>query len=111
MRDARTAQLTLAGSDLKPYAPAQLEATGSWGLNVTLNWQRRTRVGGELIDGTGEVPLAEDSEQYDLEIRLAMPWSVIGGLTSPSYVYTSADQATDFPGFFAQGLSNSGFGR
>ena len=52
LRDARTAQLTLAGNDLKPYAPAQLEATGSWGSNVTLSWQRRTRVGGELIDGT-----------------------------------------------------------
>jgi hypothetical protein len=39
-----------------------------------------------------------------------MPWSsVIGALTSPSYVYTSVDQATDFPGFVAQGLANPGF--
>ena len=37
-------------------------------MNVTLSWQRRTRVGGELIDGSGEVPLAEDSEEYELEI-------------------------------------------
>ena len=88
----------------------QLKATGSWGSNVTLSWQRRTRVGGELIDGTGEVPLAEDSEQYDLEILFGNAVvRVIGGLTSPSYVYTSADQATDFPGFVAQGLSNPGF--
>ena len=110
LRDARTAQLTLAGNDLKPYAPAQLEATGSWGSNVTLSWQRRTRVGGELIDGSGEVPLAEDSEQYDLEILFGNAVvRVVSGLTSPSYVYTSADQATDFPGFVAQGLSNPGF--
>ena len=110
LRDARTAQLTLAGNDLKPYAPAQLEATGSWGSNVTLSWQRRTRVGGELIDGSGEVPLAEDSEQYDLEILFGNAVvRVVNGLTSPSYVYTSADQATDFPGFVAQGLSNPGF--
>jgi hypothetical protein len=34
---------------------------------------------------------------------------VISGLTSPSYVYTSAEQATDFPGFVAQELSNPGF--
>jgi hypothetical protein len=69
-----------------------------------------TRVGGELVDGTGEVPLAEDSEQYDLEILFGNAVvRVIGGLTSPSYVYTSADQATDFPGFVAQGLSNPGF--
>jgi hypothetical protein len=110
LRDARTAQLTLAGNDLKPYAPAQLEATGSWGSNVTLSWVRRTRLGGGLIDGSGEVPLAEDSEQYDLEILFGdAVVRVIGGLTSPSYVYTSADQATDFPGFVAQGLANPGF--
>src|SRR5688572_12846313 len=66
LRDARTAQLTLAGKDLKPYAPVQLKAAGSWGSNVPLSWQRRTRVGGELIDGGGEVPLAEDSEAYEL---------------------------------------------
>jgi hypothetical protein len=110
LRDARTERLTLAGNDLKPYAPAQLKATGSWGSNVTLSWQRRTRVGGELIDGTGEVPLAEDSERYDLEILFGNAVvRVISGLTSPSYVYTAADQATDFPGFVAQGLSNPGF--
>jgi hypothetical protein len=88
----------------------QLEATGSWGSNVTLSWIRRTRVGGELIDGTGEVPLAEDSEQYDLEIRFGNAVvRVVNGLTSPTYVYTPADQATDFPGFVAQGLTNPGF--
>ena len=42
LRDARTAQLTLAGNDLKPEPPVQLEATGGWGANVTLSWQRRT---------------------------------------------------------------------
>jgi hypothetical protein len=56
------------------------------------------------------VPLAEDNEQYDLEILFGNAVvRVIGGLTSPSYVYTSADQATGFPGFVAQGLSNPGF--
>jgi hypothetical protein len=110
LRDARTTQLTLAGNDLKPYAPVQLEATGSWGSNVTLSWQRRTRVGGELNDGTGDVLLAEDIEQYDLEILFGNAVvRVVSGLTSPSYVYTSAHQATDFPGFVAQGLSNPGF--
>ena len=40
-------------------------------MDVTLSWQRRTRVGGELIDGSGGVPLAEDSEAYELEILFA----------------------------------------
>jgi hypothetical protein len=110
LRDATTRQLTLVGNDLKPYAPAQLEATGSFGADITLSWVRRARVGGELIDGTGELPLAEDSEQYDLEILFGNAVvRVVNGLNSPSYVYTSADQATDFPGFVAQGLADPGF--
>jgi hypothetical protein len=99
LRDARTEQLTLAGNDLKPYAPAQLEATGRWGSNITLSWVRRTRVGGALIDGTGEVPLAEDGEEYELEI-LGPNDDVrrtVVGLTSPTFTYTTAMQAEDFP--------------
>jgi hypothetical protein len=101
LRDARTAQLTLAGNDLKPYAPAHLEATGNWGSNVTLSWQRRTRVGGELIDGSGEVPLAEDSEAYELEILDAPGGGVLRtetGITTTSFTYTSSMQAADFGG-------------
>jgi hypothetical protein len=111
LRDARTAQLTLAGNDLKPYAPVQLEATGSWGADITLSWARRTRVGGELIDGTGEVPLAEDAELYELEILLGdLIVRTETGLTSGSYVYTSAAQATDFPGYIdLQRLVNPSF--
>jgi hypothetical protein len=99
LRDARTAQLTLAGNDLKPYAPAQLKATGSWGSNVTLSWQRCTRVGGELIDGTGEVPLAEDSEEYEVEILDGPSGAVLRtetGLSGPEFTYTTAMQSADF---------------
>jgi hypothetical protein len=101
LRDARTAQLTLAGNDLKPYAPAQLKATGSWGSNVTLSWQRRTRVAGELIDGTGEVPLAEDTEDYELEILDGPGGAVLRtetGITTTSLTYTSGMQSADFGG-------------
>jgi hypothetical protein len=101
LRDARTAQLTLAGNDLKPYAPVHLAASGNWGSNITLSWQRRTRVGGELTDGTGEVPLAEDTEEYELEILDGPGGSVVRtvtGLTSPSFTYTSSMQSADFGG-------------
>ena len=101
LRDARTEQLTLAGNDLKPYVPAQLKATGSWGSNVTLFWQRRTRVGGELIDGTGEVPLAEDSEEYELEILDGPGGAVLRtatAITTSSFTYTSGMQSADFGG-------------
>ena len=56
-------------------------------------------VGGELIDGTGGVPLAEDTEEYELEI-LGPDDEVrrtVTGLTSPPFTYTTAMQAEDFP--------------
>jgi hypothetical protein len=91
--------IELAGNDLKPYAPVHLAASGSFGADITLSWVRRTRVGGELIDGTGEVPLAEDSEAYEVHV-LDPDGEVVRtvtGLTSPSWTYTAAMQAEDFP--------------
>jgi hypothetical protein len=90
-----------AGNDLKPYAPARLEADGPIleGNDVVLTWVRRTRGGGELVDGTGEVPLAEDSEAYEVDV-LDPDGEVVRtmtGLTSPSWTYTAAMQAEDFP--------------
>ncbi len=101
LRDARTEQLTLAGNDLKPYAPVHLAASGSFGADIALSWVRRTRVGGDLIDGSGEVPLAEDSEEYELQI-LAGPGGAVlrteTGITTTSFTYTSGMQAADFWG-------------
>jgi len=48
--------IALQGRDLKPYAPASFTGTKSSG-DFTLTWQRRTRLGGALLDGTGHVPL------------------------------------------------------
>jgi hypothetical protein len=110
LRDAQTHILTPAGRDLMPYAPVQIAASGSWGSDITLTWQRRTRLGGELIDGGGDVPLAEDSEAYALEILFgATVVRTVEDLTSASYVYAAADQASDFSGYIAQPLVNSGF--
>jgi hypothetical protein len=76
-----------------------LGASGSFGADITLSWVRRTRVGGDLEDGFGTVLLAEDSEEYELEI-LGPDDDVrrtVTGLTSPSFTYTAAMQALDFP--------------
>lgn len=67
--------------------------------NILITWQRRTRVGGAWLDGTGTVPLSEQSELYELEI-----WSLDGstlirtvsGLTTNLYDYTSSLQFADF---------------
>jgi hypothetical protein len=51
----------------RPYAPAQISASRDGSSNLTVAWVRRTRVGGEWIDGTGTVPLSEGAEAYELD--------------------------------------------
>ena len=83
-------------NDLKPYAPVGATATAN-GNDIDLAWQRRTRVGGALQDGTGAVPLAEDSEAYEVDV-------IVGGnpttnspynVSTPQFTYTSAQQTAD----------------
>lgn len=107
-------QFTITGNDLKPYAPSGLAGakdvgTGDW----LFSWFRRSRLGGGWMDGTGQVPLDEDTEAYDLEILDSMgnvvrtfagiipPGGVTDSWTSPAYPhqnYTAAQQTTDFGG-------------
>jgi hypothetical protein len=100
LRDAPTRQLTLAGNDLKPYAPVHLASNGNaWGSNITLSWVRRTRLGGEWVDAFETVPVAEDAEAYELEILDGPGGAVLrteAGITAPSFVYTTAMQSADF---------------
>lgn len=97
--DAETVSHAHTGRDLKPYAPWNLRAvkTGS-PSNITLSWVRRTRIGGELKDGSGVVPLGEASEAYEIDI-LAGPGGALKRTlvtASPSVVYANADILTDF---------------
>ena len=82
---------------LRPYAPVQPAAT-SGGSGITLTWVRRSRYGGELMDGTGDVPLGEASENYDIDIWNAGGTAVLRTLTSTtqSVLYTNANITTDF---------------
>lgn len=66
---------------------------------ITITWERRTRVGGSWMGGTGTVPLSEEAELYNLYIMNAAGNVVIRsvqGLTTNSFVYTPAMQFTDF---------------
>ena len=61
---------TFEGNDLKPYAPSNVRRSDD-GNDLTITWNRRTRIGGEWnMTGTGleNVPLAEDSEAYEFFI-------------------------------------------
>lgn len=80
---------------LKPYAPVHIVGSRSSG-DLTINWKRRTRIGGDWRDGV-DVPLSEESERYEVDIMQGVTVKrTITGLTSPTTVYTAAQQTTDF---------------
>lgn len=103
-------QFTNTGRDLKPYAPAFAKVTSVMG-GLQLSWIRRTRLGGGWFDGIGFVPLAEDFEQYSIDIvnpsgtvvdtinNIIPPAGVtdawVTPLPYPNYLYTTAKQTAD----------------
>jgi len=95
--EARTQTFISEGNSLKPYAPVNQTATTD-ATDITFTWDRRTRVNGGLQNGTGEVPLIEASEAYELDIYDTPGGSVIRTLTSTSETvdYLNADIITDF---------------
>ena len=97
--DAEAVVQSHGGRDLLPLAPVHVTATLTGSPeDITVAWVRRTRIGGELKDGTGTVPLGETSEAYEIDILDAPGGAVLGTLTSasPSVVYANADILADF---------------
>jgi hypothetical protein len=100
LSDVPTRRITPIGRDLMPYAPAQLAVDRPLGTgsDVTLTWVRQTRIGGaDWADGWAVPPLSEDQEEYELEF-VDSDGEVVRteiGLTSPTFVYTTAMHAAD----------------
>lgn len=107
LQESTTTQIIYEPRDLMPYAPADIRLDRDTGQDVTVSWSRRTRLGGNMQDGTGVVALSERSEQYEAYI-LAAPYD--GDLsrgtppasylrkyetTTPSFVYSAAEQDID----------------
>lgn len=51
------------GASARPFAPAHLRADPS-GADITLSWIRRSRIGGDALEGM--VPLGEAEERYEV---------------------------------------------
>jgi hypothetical protein len=94
---ATTAQdFTYTARALKPYAPVHIVGSRNTGGDLTISWKRRTRIGGDWRDAV-DIPLAEESERYEVDIMQGVTVKrTITGLTSPTTLYTSAQQVTDF---------------
>lgn len=95
---------TDTGRAWKPYAPVFVAAALA-GSDIDLTWVRRTRIGGELKDLTGDVPLSEQSEAYEVDIYNALGDTVLRTLRvdyttspapTPGVTYTAAQIAEDF---------------
>lgn len=86
--------LTFTSATLKPLSVSdvQVARTGNvWGID----WLRRTRIGGNLIDGRN-VPLGETSEAYEVDIYDGDTIVRTIEVTSSSASYTEAQQIADF---------------
>jgi Putative phage tail protein len=97
------------GETLRPYSPCMMYGAPDASGNLTINWTRRTRIGGSWADFT-DVPLSEETESYVLQIwdsTFSICARVIGGnqsnpssgpalITSPTFDYTAAMQIADF---------------
>lgn len=109
LNSGATQPLTLAGNDVKPYTPVDVQGTKDGSGNLTIQWQRRTRIGaGNSIAGTW--PVSEATEAYDVVITdnlgvVKRTFSNVqppfGGWSSPAFphvAYTATQQTADFGG-------------
>lgn len=91
-------QFTSQHRSLKPYAPSNVTAVLDGSNNIDLAWKRRDRLDDGLVNLTGNVPLSEDSEEYEIDILDGPAGAIVRavtGLTSPSYEYTNANIIAD----------------
>jgi len=98
---AITTQWTNTAVALKPYAPCQISGYRDGSGDFIISWKRRSRYGGEWRDYV-DVPLCEDSEEYEVDIMGTDSADdvvrTIDGLSSATCTYTLAQQTTDFGG-------------
>jgi hypothetical protein len=90
---------TDSGASLKPLSPVNLGG-GRAANDLTITWVRRTRIGQEWLNVSGDVPLGELYEKYDVEIYADGTYATVkrtfAGVGVRNVVYTSAMQVADF---------------
>lgn len=96
LESAPAESVTLDGVALECYAPARVTGVRDESENLTIQVYRRSRLGPEWKD-YADVPLNEESEAYQIDIRngstVVRTLSVTG---SNTLTYTAAQQTTDF---------------
>jgi hypothetical protein len=82
------------GAGLRPYSPVRVRGTRTGG-DLTITWTRRTRIGGDAWSAA-DVPLAEETERYEIDILDGITVKRTISATMPSAIYSTADQTADF---------------
>ena len=100
LADTRAINTAYVGVNQECLSPVWLNGNRNPSSNDwTLEWLRRTRVGGEWRAYV-DAPLGEASEAYEIEIYASASYTTlkrtITGLTTASAIYTSAQQVADF---------------
>ncbi len=99
----QTLSYTPAGEGRRPLSPVHARARWDVGTgDIDLTWIRRTRRGGDSWE-QAEVPLAEETEAYDLTIRDGGAIRFETSVTAPGFTYSSAQQTVDFGAPLAAG--------
>lgn len=83
---------------LKPFSPIDARGARNLANDLTITWQRRSRLSVREIGALGiNVPLGEQSEAYEVDIYSDIPHVVVRTIstTSPAAAYSAADQTTD----------------
>ena len=83
------------GVGLRPLSPVHLRAARSAEGDIEFRWIRRTRIGGDSWAGL-DVPLGEESERYEIEIRDGAAVKRILTAVTPQASYSAAEQIADF---------------
>ena len=96
--EATSQQFTNTGRDLMPYAPVHVGGFFDTFGNLVITWFRRTRIGGgQWLDTSGDLPLSEDSELYEVEILSGSTVvRTFSKLPTSTAIYTITQMTTDF---------------
>ena len=88
LEDAVSISKTYTGRDIRPFSVVHTSAVNNAG-DVDVDWERRVRgpSAGELLDGTGIVPLNETLEQYEVTITDGVDslTETVNGATSTTF--------------------------
>jgi len=89
-----TAAHAFSGDGLRPLSPVHVRGVRASG-DLTIAWKRRTRAGGDSWE-VSDVPLGEEAERYEVDILDGATVRRTVSVSSPSAVYTAAQQTSDF---------------